>query len=434
MKKITYIIFSTIALIVFILFLPKILDLFTKDIDPIDDSDLSLQVISISNEENAYFDLIKIKDVIYEPEDKSKAIFDLVNNELWDEKLAEDIIFNNQKAFEYFSKAADKKKFQNPISANPENINPNTIFPSMHSWRKMAQFSSIKALYLLKQDKSKEAIQEALNSVYIGQKMQESQVSFLEYLVAISIKRTGLETVQNVISLSNLSTEELKKYAYDMDQFYKNENGFVAILKGEYYMQSLSIDALVNGDTEMLKDYTAEQSQDISEKLNNDYNYYFRPNKTKFLFAEYVRKTIKNANRFCNDIPTIDSQRLASSSYIKLYLTENAIGKTIYDIVITSLASVNTTKCEEDSLVSATQAIIAIKAYKNDNGDYPSSLDELVPRYISSVPLDYFDGNSLKYSKEDEILYSVGKDLIDNGGSAGESWQTMPDPTFKIEF
>ncbi|MCK4524808.1 MAG: hypothetical protein KAU07_00005, partial [Candidatus Andersenbacteria bacterium] len=186
------------------------------------------------------------------------------------------------------------------------------------------------------------------------------------------------------------------------------------------------------GDTEILQSYTEEQSQDIAQRLKN--NYYFKLNKTKAIFAEYARKNIKNANEFCNNIQNIDIQMLAPSSYLELYLTENAIGKILHDVTVTSLSSVNIKKCEEDSLVSATQVLIAIKAYQNDNGDYPDSLEQLVPNYLLSVPLDYFDGSSLRYSKENKILYSIGRDLKDNGGSIGEDWKKMPDPTFKINF
>ncbi len=346
--------------------------------------------------------------------------------------MAEEIISNNQKAFEYFSEASRKPKFQNPVLANPENINPNLVLPALNSWRTMSRYSSIKALYLLKQGKENEAMYEALSSVYIGQKIQESQASLIEYLVAIVMKEKGLEVVQNIIASSNLNSDELKRYAQDLDKFYKNESGFIATVKGEYYMQSSIIDALVNGNTDILQTYKEEQSLDISQKLKN--NYYFRPNKTKDLFANYARERIGNADKFCNNIKNVDIQMQAPSSYVEIYLSENIIGKILYDITAVSLSSVNTKKCNEDSLVSAAQAMIAIKAYKNDNGDYPNSLEQLVPDYLTSVPLDYFDGNSLRYSKEEKVLYSIGENLKDDGGSTGDDWKKMPDPTFKINF
>ena len=52
-------------------------------------------------------------------------------------------------------------------------------------------------------------------------------------------------------------------------------------------------------------------------------------------------------------------------------------------------------------------------------GRYPDSLSELAPDYLSGAPLDPFDGQSLRYRKENGgyLLYSVGPDLKDDSGS-----------------
>ncbi len=85
MRKIFKIALGLIFIVIAIILLPFILGLFTKDIDPIDDSDLSLQIISISDKDNAYFDLIKIEDVLYEPKEKAKEIQDMINGKMWEE-------------------------------------------------------------------------------------------------------------------------------------------------------------------------------------------------------------------------------------------------------------------------------------------------------------------------------------------------------------
>ena len=66
--------------------------------------------------------------------------------------------------------------------------------------------------------------------------------------------------------------------------------------------------------------------------------------------------------------------------------------------------------------------------------EYPSVLNELVPRYLASVPIDPFDGKPLKYSAPKKIVYSVGQDTNDSGGSIGDDWRQMSDPTFKLGF
>lgn len=438
-KKIVLITIGVIfLLIVALLSLPRFLNLFAKDIAPINDSDLNLKVVTVSNSDNAYFDLIKLDSAIYEPERKSQVILDMVAGKTWDDKLAEEIVSRNAQAFGYFVEAASKPKFQDPASADPANITPDTVLPPLNSWRRMARLSAIRAMYLARQGKDKEAMNEALNSVSVGQKIQESQINLIEYLVAIAMKGVGLETVQKILVTSKLSSDDLKQYAQGLNQYYKNEDGLINSFKAEYQIQSWSLDAIASGNPEALealKEVVGEErtwNPYIVNKVKD--NYYYQLNKTKLLFADYARANIKSANESCGAIKATEIPKLAPTNLAKLYTEENAIGKILHDVVAASLTSVSTKKCEEDLLVSATQAQVAIKAFKDDTNNYPFSLNELIPTYLSFVPQDSFDGKSLKYSAVEKIIYSVGKDMQDSGGSTGDDWRKMSDPTFKINF
>jgi hypothetical protein len=86
--------------------------------------------------------------------------------------------------------------------------------------------------------------------------------------------------------------------------------------------------------------------------------------------------------------------------------------------------------------VSAARTLLALKSYWQDNQKLPDSLAELVPDYLSEVPKDSFDGQPIRYSKAKKIIYSVGEDLKNEGGSpeVTTSLERMPDPTIKIGF
>ncbi|MGB9743376.1 MAG: hypothetical protein ACPLW9_01535 [Minisyncoccales bacterium] len=438
-KKIIFITVSILLIFgLFLFLLPEFLNLFAKDITPIDDSDLQLQKVFVSDKDNAYFDLIKIKDVIYMPKDKLPTILDMVAGKTWDNQFAEEIISKNSEAFKYFSEAVLKPKYQNPTYADPEKIfnnyisSPSTILSVLDQ---MSRLSAIQALYLAKQNKDEEALNEALNSVNIGQKIQDSQDYLLEYITGTKMKERGLETMQKIISSSNLKSSELKKYAQELDKFYNNETGLITAFKIEYYIQSFTVDSIVRGVMKMLKSLFEDkenQYYEIIKKIEN--NYYFQPNKTKLLFAEDARANIKNVNQSCGEININTSKKLTPTNPIRLYIEENVVGKMLYDVLTTSLADIIRKKCQEDLLVGATQAIIAIKAYKNDTGNYPNSLNELIPNYLSSIPKDPFDKKPLKYSLTKKIIYSVGEDVEDSGGSTGNDWRKMADPTFQINF
>ena len=434
LRKFILIFFGIIGAIALSLyFFPVILGFIVKDIPPIDDSDLRLQKVEIPNEQNAYYDLIKLQDKVLETsEPELEEIIDYLNLNKWEDQVVGEIIKNNEEALLIFDEALKKPYFQDPAFSDPEKISFGWVSVRMGSWRQTSRISALKSLYLMKQDKNQEALEEAIKSVKIGQKIQNSQAHLMGYLVAISMKDIGLEAIQKILSQSNnLESEFLINYSNQFDDFYKNEEGLIKTFKVEY-LPSLSVIDL------SIKDPKNAIPGDLSKKANN--SFYFQPNKTKVFFAEYARLNINNVTKPCglikdNEIKTlIPSSSYTDYSMIKLYFTENAIGKLLHDIMAVSISGASYKKCQDDFIVGVTQTLIALKAYEIDNGNFPLSLNELTPKYLPKIPQDPFDGKDIKYSFDKKILYSVGEDMIDSGGSEGEFWSSMPNPTFKIEF
>lgn len=66
---------------------------------------------------------------------------------------------------------------------------------------------------------------------------------------------------------------------------------------------------------------------------------------------------------------------------------------------------------------SATQISFSLQTYYLKEGNLPETLEQLVPDYLAKIPLDPYDGQTMRYSKEKKIVYSVGNDFLDRGGS-----------------
>lgn len=66
-----------------------------------------------------------------------------------------------------------------------------------------------------------------------------------------------------------------------------------------------------------------------------------------------------------------------------------------------------------------TQTGLAIERYRLAEGRLPGSLKDLVPAYMQAVPMDPYDGRSLKYRKlkTGYVVYSIGYDMTDEGGA-----------------
>ncbi len=78
--------------------------------------------------------------------------------------------------------------------------------------------------------------------------------------------------------------------------------------------------------------------------------------------------------------------------------------------------------------LAALRIIVAIRLYMLEHyGAIPSSLDELNTRLPDHAMLDPFSDDPLVYRPGDSgwLLYSVGPDLVDDGGKKGPSWDTL---------
>ena len=65
---------------------------------------------------------------------------------------------------------------------------------------------------------------------------------------------------------------------------------------------------------------------------------------------------------------------------------------------------------------------LAAAAYHSDYGEYPKTLNSLVPKYITEIQTDLFSGEPLKMKaiKDGLILYSIGPNMKDDQGAPFE--------------
>jgi len=83
------------------------------------------------------------------------------------------------------------------------------------------------------------------------------------------------------------------------------------------------------------------------------------------------------------------------------------------------------TGCEVKALVT----VLGLLGYKQEKGNYPDSLNQLVEDgYFKQLPMDPYSDKSLVYKKTDDsfTLYSLGRNFVDDGGQTGKDEQGKP--------
>jgi hypothetical protein len=74
------------------------------------------------------------------------------------------------------------------------------------------------------------------------------------------------------------------------------------------------------------------------------------------------------------------------------------------------------------SSIDLARTAIALERYRLANGNYPESLDALMPQFMEKIPHDTINGQPLHYRREASgqfVLYSVGWNETDDGGVVG---------------
>jgi hypothetical protein len=88
----------------------------------------------------------------------------------------------------------------------------------------------------------------------------------------------------------------------------------------------------------------------------------------------------------------------------------------------------------QTALNAAADAALAAERFRRRQGRPPETLEELVPQWLPSVPLDPYTGGVQRMLKTGDgiIIYSVGLDGVDNGGTGDD--RGKPDVVFELKW
>jgi hypothetical protein len=286
----------------------------------------------------------------------------------------------------------------------------------------------------------------------MGKKLMESPrpAGLIGYLVGNAITDMSYKALRDLISKSHLPPSQLLSLTKRFLAEHANleNDSWKKSVKMKYMVLRNMLYAFLPPNphswskrkwSELRKNYIEEKS--IPGYLHPYFRFLYKPNKTrKELFTIYnrIKENMGELYKNVKFVPLYQED--------EFLIRENALERLIIEN-FTSYSEFFYTLLKEYLRVfnaRATACVFALKAYKEEKGHLPDSLSELVPKYLPQVPIDPFDGKPLRYSKEKGIIYCVGRDLKDSGGSPtiGEgAYGTyelpllgMDDPTIAIGF
>lgn len=414
--------------------------LVTHDIPEPDDSDLQLPILNIPREQNAYYVFSEAKDM----ELGSSEVSTFLDGSEWDDERVQDILQKNQNVLDIFERGVRFSVFQQPEFQNPDRYDVNLESEPIAYLRPLAYVSLLKAQNDFRQGRASDAVDQVLKTLKMGQMIEDAQGAITGYLIGGGIKRQSLETIRSFVGSINFASVNLVQLVQELDIYKDDGKALQQLFKVDYISSARNIERFVS-PLFLEKGVVVEKGLEHLVFFSKIGNFYYQPNATKLQNIQDYREGLENMKiKSYSELKQPERKRIRDYVFLggydpKIFLIKNAAGEMALMDNRMLEGSLLKKKFESLFLLKATQTFLALKAFEQDRGVLPNSLEELVPLYLSEVPRDPFDGKPMRYDAGRRILYSTGEDLIDDGGDIdeeidGKNWQGGRDFGFPVKF
>jgi hypothetical protein len=393
-----------------------------------------------------------------EPEDPPLDVgnrwYGIVRYNAWEQPLVDAVLARNAEALALWEKGVAR-----PSCLLPEVKEPiQKLMWDYSSWD-LGGLVSVRARNLARQGNDEAAWQDAMRLVRFGYHLETGKGLLNTYRIGAFCKQAGCERMRELASKGGMSSDRLRGSVADLARYQAEPQLLADALRAEYASWRITFAKFASG--ELAPSDVSGSDSAPGMHVERAVASLFKPNRTRRLIAETYREGIEAAPNHWADRPSFSKSR---TTEWEEFTGGNYAGKLLCKLCDFGMWHLYETKCSTNVEVAATRVLLAMKAFEIEKGRLPATLGELVPVYLDAVPLDDFDGKPLRYNPAKKIIYTVGEDLRDDGGTTKQEfldakmkeqgidpktadpdelkslkeeceviWQ-MPDPSFPIDF
>ena len=292
-------------------------------------------------------------------------------------------------------------------------------FPYLNPWLKIGRLLAMRSRQARLDGRWAEAAADAWTVARLGGLVADNAESMIHYLVGVAIAGEGFEQILALAADPAIPAADLRVLAAGLDQLGPYDAGLVRALKVEALCAAELVAGFVSGRVDWIDLLTfGDVERDFRKRwlaavMRSPY--FFRPQTTLRAVREKYRQAIRDAawpyaQADVADEPWFDQSLLQ-------LLRPNSVGEFFRRVVVVPARKTLENKCRAESLLAGAKLVVACHRFERERGRFPETLVELVPDYLGAVPRDPFDGAPFRYSAEKGLVWALGKNLTDEGGS-----------------
>jgi hypothetical protein len=261
------------------------------------------------------------------------------------------------------------------------------------AWRMLARVAGVRAVVRARAGDAAGAVADAMAGVELGQRVAgDTHCALWCAIVSFSLKRTGMAALTATLPHLAPTAEESLAVERALARDATNGDAWRRTWAIEYQRMKLLFRAPTRADERDLA-AAAAQFRTIRERVGRPCSEWLAPNGKP-----------------------------------------RGPGDPLLRVGAFDFGSFEVRRCLSDTEIAVASTLFALRAYHVAHGALPASLDELVPRYLSAVPRDAFDGAPLGYAPDRRILHSVGSDLAIGRDPRSDTPANLADPVFPLGF
>ncbi|MFH0911696.1 MAG: hypothetical protein V1918_09365 [Planctomycetota bacterium] len=342
-------------------------------------------------------------------------------------KLVRAFLEENRDALAKLRRAADIPGCRYPIDVRK---GVNTLLPELQKVREGANLLKLAAIFEAGEGRPHEAAEAIYSNVRLAESLRNEPL-LVSSLVRTACLSIAADTAEQTLNLSALPGEKLDLLR---EAFRQAENPF-GMARALTADRCFGIDLFSNFQ-QWAGYFSSEFGGLANSPLRVPLTAFYRVSGMRELdflyYLDNMDEVIAVSRR------EVVRDRLA---YTPPYRNEFPKYAVFTALLLPALDSVIEADVRGIEILRVTHAALTVERFRVKYDRLPENLSELVPEFLSEVPLDPYDGNPLRYKKLEKgyVVYSIGQDKTDDGGKEPDpekgSWrgQTGVDYTFTVE-
>lgn len=250
--------------------------------------------------------------------------------------------------------------------------------------------------------------------IQFGSALQRRPGTLIHLLVAGNAQRMGESGLEAALTLQTVPADRLAVLQQLLTGLEQDRATYELTLRIEYRVFKEMIPSMVDA-ADLQAYHGTKLLEPIAPLL-------LKPGMSCTVRAQHDRATIAALQQGWKEALLLQTTlanefEAKTQSEIRRLLSANPVGDYYHLQYAATAKSILCRQLIDIALHRQTVLQLALRRYELDHGQAPDQLTTLVPQYLPEVPLDPFTDLPMRWLPATQVLYSIGGDFTDNGGT-----------------